>query len=163
MALNSWTFIDKSAWKEGPWNQEPDRLEWIDEATGLFCLILRKPSGALSGHVGVPSDHPFFLKPHHLLRLWVHHGISYSNFSHGQGESSIRYFSDLAAPNRIWWFGFSCDYEDDLCPARLAPRGHYRNIDYVMQEVINLAEQIRQRLHKQETVTQTVQRERILI
>ena len=153
MVLKSWTFIDKSTWKEGSWKQEPDRIEWIDDTTGLFCLILRKPSGALSGYVGVPSRHPFFLKPHDLLRLWVHRGISYSNLSRGREETGVRFTSASGNPGSIWWFGFSCDYEDDLCPARNAPRGHYRDVEYVTHEVISLIEQIEQRSSKMQEAT----------
>ena len=26
-------------WGEGPWNNEPDHAVWVDEATGLDCMI----------------------------------------------------------------------------------------------------------------------------
>lgn len=153
MVLDRWTFIDKATWKEGPWKQEPDRIEWIDTSTGLFCLILRKPSGALSGYVGVPSGHPFFLSPHHLLGLWVHRGLSYSNVSRGHEATGIRFTSDSETTGSIWWFGFSCDYEDDLCPARSAPRGYYRDIEYVTQEISSLIAQIKQRSSKRQAAS----------
>lgn len=49
---------DKTLWGDGPWQTEPDRKEWIDPATGLTCLIVRGPVGALCGYVGVPDTHP---------------------------------------------------------------------------------------------------------
>lgn len=52
--------VDKSGWGPGPWNDEPDKRQWQDEATGLPCLIVRSPVGALCGYVGVPPDHPAY-------------------------------------------------------------------------------------------------------
>ena len=39
--------------KEGPWRDEPDKLSWIDKATGMPCIILRARLGTLSGYVAV--------------------------------------------------------------------------------------------------------------
>lgn len=159
MPLNRWTFIDKSTWKDGPWKQEPDRIEWIDNTTGLFCLIVRKPSGVLSGYVGVRKDHPFFLHPHHLLRLWVHRGLSYCNLSRGDDETGIRYTFSSQDSGRIWWFGFSCDSEDDLFPAYRSSLGQYRDIEYVTQEIVSLIEQIQERSRKMQQATTSTRRE----
>lgn len=52
--------IDKSQWGDGPWQSEPDKIQWQDEATGLPCLIVRGPVGALCGYVGVPKTHPAY-------------------------------------------------------------------------------------------------------
>jgi hypothetical protein len=60
-----WQRIDKSTWPVGPWNAEPDKVQWVDEATGLDCLIVRNNGGALCGYVGVPEGHPW-------------HGVDYS-------------------------------------------------------------------------------------
>jgi hypothetical protein len=57
--------IDKTGWGEGPWLGEPDKRQWRDPATGLPCLIVRSPSGALCGYVGVSVGHPL-------------HGVDYS-------------------------------------------------------------------------------------
>lgn len=51
---------DKAGWGEGPWQSEPDKRQWQDEATGLPCLIVRGPVGALCGYVGVPLEHPAY-------------------------------------------------------------------------------------------------------
>lgn len=50
--------IDKSQWGEGPWQDEPDKIQWQDEETGLPCLIVRGHMGFLCGYVGVGPDHP---------------------------------------------------------------------------------------------------------
>jgi hypothetical protein len=53
---------DKSTWGRGEWQDEPDKVQWKDEATGLPCLIVRNWSGALCGYVGVTEGHPFYEK-----------------------------------------------------------------------------------------------------
>lgn len=50
----------KSEWKAGPWHNEPDKKQWSDAETGLPCLIVRGPVGALCGYVGVTKGHPFY-------------------------------------------------------------------------------------------------------
>jgi hypothetical protein len=50
--------VDKAEWVRGPWDDEPDKLQWQDEETSLPCLIVRGPAGALCGYVGVPKEHP---------------------------------------------------------------------------------------------------------
>lgn len=53
--------IDKSQWLDGPWRDEPDIAEWVDEGSRLPCLVLRHPQlGSLCGYVGVPPDHPAY-------------------------------------------------------------------------------------------------------
>lgn len=51
---------DRSEWSPGPWDAEPDKIQWQDEATGLPCLIVRNYAGALCGYVGVSKGHPLF-------------------------------------------------------------------------------------------------------
>lgn len=60
MEPRSYTTVDKSAWGDGPWQSEPDKMQWRDETTGLVCLIVRGPLGALCGYVGVPEKHPAY-------------------------------------------------------------------------------------------------------
>lgn len=51
---------DKESWGVGPWTDEPDKVSWVDEETGLDCMIVRNYGGALCGYVGVPETHPLF-------------------------------------------------------------------------------------------------------
>lgn len=60
METREYRTVDKSAWGPGPWQDEPDKRQWQDEATGLPCLIVRNPAGALCGYVGVSKEHPAF-------------------------------------------------------------------------------------------------------
>lgn len=52
--------VSKEGWSEGPWHDEPDKVQWQDEATRLPCLIVRGPGGNWCGYVGVTKGHPFF-------------------------------------------------------------------------------------------------------
>lgn len=60
--MKTWNNTDKSDWIEGEWKDEPDKCQWVDGATGLDCLIVRGPFGALCGYVGVPESHPYYGK-----------------------------------------------------------------------------------------------------
>ena len=51
------TPIDKATWGDGPWQTEPDRVEWTH--AGLPCLALRnKTFGGWCGYAAVPPGHP---------------------------------------------------------------------------------------------------------
>lgn len=52
---------DKSAWGPGPWQEEPDKVQWLDEASGLPCLAVRNEQyGNWCGYVGVSAGHPLY-------------------------------------------------------------------------------------------------------
>lgn len=59
MKTKEWANTPKDDWRPGPWLNEPDKVQWVDEETGLDCLIVRGPSGVLCGYVGVPPEHPW--------------------------------------------------------------------------------------------------------
>lgn len=54
------TYVNKDDWGDGPWQDEPDKIQWVDPDTLLDCLIVRGPAGALCGYVGVDETHPLF-------------------------------------------------------------------------------------------------------
>jgi hypothetical protein len=60
METKQYTYVDKSKWKRGIWDSEPDKIQFEDEATKMPCLIVRGPSGSLCGYVGVSEGHPLF-------------------------------------------------------------------------------------------------------
>jgi len=70
---------DKSAWGGGPWDDEPDKVQWIDKETDLDCLIVRNRGGALCGYVGVPPSHPWFEKGYDDVDVSVHGGLTFSD------------------------------------------------------------------------------------
>lgn len=68
--------IPKSQWGNGPWQQEPDQLRWVDKATGYTCVILRAMEiGHLCGYVGVMPNHPA-------------HGLHYNGCTTEEAEAS---------------------------------------------------------------------------
>ena len=156
--------IDKSAWERGPWDDEPDKKQWRDPSTGLACLIVRGPLGALCGYVGVPSGHPwhgkdyddcgtYMPKPEGYEDDWyprVHGGLT---FAKGCGHSSdpaygICHIPGADQPDDAWWLGFDCAHCDDYTSmthtdayrAQWPSRGQiYRDQAYVEREVAQLA------------------------
>lgn len=158
------TFIDKSGWGGGPWQAEPDKVQWTDAATGMPCLVVRGPSyGSLCGYVGVAEGHPLFGVEYDRVEddLDVHGGLTYSDFcqeAEGAEDHGICHVPQPGQPDRVWWFGFDTAHAGDLAPAmealrrrlpslKLAPRGNlpeevYRDLTYVQAECARLAEQL---------------------
>lgn len=155
--------VDKSEWGDGPWQRESDKMQWIDEATGLDCLIVRVPwTGHLCGYVGVPETHPAFGldydKANELAsinednyRLFnVHGGLTFAGAcQEGAEEDGICHVPQPGRPDRVWWFGFDMAHLDDLMPAseaRLSLWSHqrdvYRTVEYVQGECTHLASQL---------------------
>lgn len=142
---------------EGDWNSEPDKIQWVDEATGLDCLMHRAPGGHWCGYVGVSEGHPAFGKDYEGVEVEAHGGLTYSDFCQDTGDESygICHIPEPGRPHRVWWLGFDCAHSGDLSPAydRLPgmaeiraryPRNPdtYRNREYVENEVTKLAQQL---------------------
>ena len=148
-----YTTVDKSEWGPGEWQDEPDKVQWKDERSGLACLVKRGPVGAWCGYVGVAPDHPAFEKDYDDVDVEVHGGLTYAAAcQHGPEESSICHIPDPGEPDNVWWFGFDCAHLHDLAPAMAArdrERGwaafdveEYRDVDYARRETSHLAEQL---------------------
>lgn len=118
----SWTHRDKSEWGDGPWQDEPDKVVWVDETTGLDCMIHRGPPGALCGYVGVPRSHPWYGRQFDddvYREVDVHGGLSYGAPCDPDGteESGICHVPALGREHDLWWVGFSCSgYLTDMAP-----------------------------------------------
>lgn len=139
---------DKSKWGAGPWQDEPDKKQWRDEATGLPCLIVRGHHGALCGYVGVAPGHPW-----HGLSYGdepagcdVHGGLTFASACSAGGEAEgICHKPDAGEPDHVWWFGFDCWHCSDLAPgsASSAPDDCvYRPLAYVEGQCASLATQL---------------------
>jgi hypothetical protein len=162
MATTEQIPYDKSSWGDGPWQTEPDRVEWRDEATGYTCLITRHRSfGNLCGYVAVPPGHPLHGKEYEDVDLYAHGGVNYSDACSGQ----ICHVPAPGEPDNVWWFGFDCSHMLDYSPA-LDMRTRklmgdkwtppvmpevYRELDYVREVCTELARQ----LYEQSTQSQT--------
>lgn len=153
--------IDKSAWGDGPWQHEPDRVEW--DHAGLPCLALRgQRSGNWCGYAAVPPGHPLHGKHFDATDVDVHGGLTYANRCAGH----ICHVPKPGEPDDVWWFGFDCAHCGDFTPAVDAtlraigardepPYDHaaaiaandwtvevYRTLAYVQTETNRLAEQL---------------------
>jgi hypothetical protein len=170
MQTKEYRTVDKSSWGPGPWLDEPDKMQWKDEATGLPCLIVRGPAGALCGYVGVAEGHPWHGKSygdaigacnedcdpengyHSMHRIDsdidVHGGLTFSDACADTTDESrhICHVPDPGEPDHVWWFGFDCAHYRDFCPGREASSlfndGDYRDVPYVRGQVQNLARQL---------------------
>lgn len=159
--------VDRSGWESGPWDGEPDKAVWVDEATGLDCMIVRQErSGHLCGYVGVGPDHPWHGvgyygcvneactadedESHYECspdsRVSVHGGVTFAEgcIPDDSGpERGICHIEQPGRPDPVWWFGFDCRHFNDRSPKHDTwEQGEYRTYDYVQGEVQSLAAQI---------------------
>lgn len=165
METKEWRYVDKSSWHAGPWHDEPDKRQWVDEDTGLPCLIVRGPSGALCGYVGVSRAHPLYGTDydarvhsncpdgdwcmHSAVDVDVHGGLTFADRCRpGEGDRGICHVVEPGEDDDVWWFGFDCAHYLDLAPAHSReyaydPSAAYRGIRYVTNQVTSLAEQLK--------------------
>lgn len=147
--MKTWNTKDKTNWQRGEWDNEPDKAQWVDETTGLDCLIVRNNSGALCGYVGVPESNPHFEKDydHEGLDFGVHGGLTFADRCHDTGDEAkdICHSEECAANKIVWWLGFDCAHSGDLTPKYDRDYGFdstYKNFGYVKDEVTALAGQL---------------------
>ena len=155
MEHKTWTTTDKSSWGPGPWQDEPDKEQYADEATGLPCLIKRNHFGALCGYVGVSEGHPWFGKDYSNIDADVHGSLTYADFcQEGDDEGeTICHIPAPGEPDRVFWLGFDCGHSFDIAPAMEArdmergwepirmPESSYKTVAYVKAECAQLAGQ----------------------
>lgn len=122
--------IDKGDWGDGPWQQEPDKVQWIDEATGLPCLAVRNSDmGHWCGYVGVPEGHPAYGLDYSAADtlveegedgdggLSVHGGLTFAGpCQEGDEATSICHVPAPGQPDKVWWLGFDCAHSWDIRP-----------------------------------------------
>jgi hypothetical protein len=148
--------IDKSTWGDGPWQTEPDRLQW--QHAGYACLIVRHPRhGFLCGYVGVDSEHPYFGENWREFteHLQTRVDVNYSDKCGG----AVCHVPEPGMPANVWWIGFDCGHAFDVAPAlnareralgmpefsnfspQLRPR--YKTVEYVKAKCEELARELR--------------------
>ena len=153
---------DRTGWAPGPWDDEPDRLHWVDPGTNLDCLAVRNRMGGWCGYVGLPSGHRFHGKTFSAVAVEmdvsVHGGLTYS--AECQPDGPICHTPEPGQPDGLWWLGFDCGHAMDHQPGlaatlrRLDAQFHhdyadviearevYKTLDYVIDETTGLAEQL---------------------
>lgn len=141
-------WVDRTDWDSGPWDDEPDRIEWRSQ--GMPCLIVRNGSGALCGYVGVPPGHPWHGKGYDYADASVHGGLTYADKCQAGGH--ICHVARPGEPDDVWWLGFDCAHSGDVSPkyTALAKKNpiftpgrneRYRDARFVRGEVESLARQ----------------------
>lgn len=158
-AMRTYRFAAIHPTSAGPWADEPDKAQWVDDATDLDCLIVRNRSGALCGYVGVPADHPWHGRGCDVVDdVRVYGGLTFANFCQdgdGDGDGgdgpSVCHVPEAGRPADVWWFGFDCGHAFDLAPnfadlvrsLGLPGDGNvYRDFAFVQREVSLLAAQV---------------------
>lgn len=106
---------------------EGDYKEWIytcKNGLEFKCIIKRTPHGKhLCGYVLLTKDNKYFEVEYDDIRIHVHGGLTFSDFY----ES-------------VWMVGFDCGHYNDYQPAYEYSSGVYRDMEYVINECQNLAE-----------------------
>lgn len=157
--MRTWNLPKVHPTTDGPWAAEPDKAQWIDEATDLDCLAKRNQFGTWCGYAGVPPGHPWWgtLYDERLTDLEcapddiisVHGGLTYSDLC--DEEAGICHVPDIGRPANVWWFGFDCAHAGDFMPIaetypvygmRLSNSGRYWTLDDVRTETTSLASQL---------------------
>jgi len=133
--------VARAGWGSGPWDNEPDRVEWRCPDTSFACLMVRNGMGAWCGYVGVPSTHPFHGDGYdEHYDLCVHGGLTYAEACSGR----VCHVPEPGESDDVWWFGFDCGHWRDTIPAMPTPLSHteYRDVAFVKAEVKRLAHQL---------------------
>ena len=164
--MKEYRWTDRKDWGEGPWKDEPDKIQWVDEETGLDCLMHRHQfMGHWCGYVGVAEGHPLFGKDYEQAdNLEVHGGITFGDYC-DEGEDpahGICHVPEEGRPERVYWLGFDCGHYHDEAPYMIhekRPGGHrhdlalhspgyrecrkYRDMAFVKAECKALAKQLK--------------------
>lgn len=137
---------------DGPWNSEADKVAWVDEETGLGCIMLRQEDGTMSGYVGVGIGHPLFgfeadAIPVAIANI-VHGGVTYSKacevnrfarqawgkpreerytVCHVTRVRLVQEYRTVQTTEDefhedLWWLGFDTNHAGDLVPNDRANR-----------------------------------------
>lgn len=144
--------LDRTGWSSGPWDDEPDRVDF--RAHGFPCFVNRNRFGSWCGYVGVPVGHPYYGEDYDDLDVVVHGGLTYA--SKCQGD--LCHTPEPGESDDVWWLGFDCGHAWDKSPGMDATlrkvgvdpvaleasdfRMAYRTLEYVREETENLAEQL---------------------
>ena len=145
-ALQVYHNPDRRPSSNGPWNDEADKVAWVDEETGLGCIMLRQKNGTISGYVSVDPRHPLFGFEADAVPVGVsntvHGGVTYAKECEvnrferrAQGKPRrerytvchttwIRTVQDFRTVQTtkdefhedLWWLGFDTDHAGDLVP-----------------------------------------------
>ena len=161
MKTIEYTTIDRGeqGWPSGPWDGEPDKVQWPDPETGLPCLAVRhSTSGHWCGYVGVDESHPLHGEEYGAPDVDVHGGLTFSGSCQPSETESrgVCHVPSEGEPDHVWWFGFDCAHAWDLSPVAyrfsqerggiwgIDPDSVYRDLNYVKAHCRMLAKQLKE-------------------
>lgn len=140
-------WMPRSAWPPGPWQNEPDRVQWRDRGSGLDCLALRQHGGFWCGYVAMPPGHPWHGADFDDVKVVVHGGLTFAApcMTEGDHRERVCHLVLPGDPDDVWWLGFDSAHGGDLMPfmAGLHAGDTYRTIGYVTGQCELLAYQAR--------------------
>lgn len=158
--------VDRSGWGPGPWDGEPDKVQWTDEATGYPCIASRgNPRfGNWCGYVAVPPGHRFHGASYDDVDVEVHGGLTFSAScaEDAPQEIAICHVPEPGEPADVWWLGWDAGHAFDIAPGLDAstrehdprslllpenrpaswPVSTYKTLEYVKRECAELARQL---------------------
>ena len=135
----------------GPWDDEPDKVQWVDEVTDYDCLAVRNPLGAWCGYVGLPPGHPWHGRGYSDIEdvIRVHGGLTFASSCNEEAPEGhgICHVPFPGRPDDVWWLGFDCAHAGDRIPCMedFSVPGWpdvYRDLEYVRAECAFLARQL---------------------
>lgn len=142
--MKTYQTIDKSAWGDGPWQNEPDEIFWRQGS--YECLIRRSHfSGAFCGYVVLPRGHRLEATPaRDLEHIRVHGGVTFSS-----ELNMLRELGTVEIDLGRWAIGFDAAHPEDYSPgfalnAGINPFGdprYYRDVEFMKRQLISLAAQ----------------------
>lgn len=145
--------LDKSAWPDGPWKEEPDLQAWKTEVGYPALIVRNEVCGNLCGYVFINDKHPWHgLEFTHdsCKDVKVHGGLNYSG-------SELAPLGMKIDASPLWGFGFDCGHSYDYLPGMVAiissldnnpftqafEGGAYRDVAYAMEQCESLAAQLK--------------------
>lgn len=141
--------INKSTWGHGKWQDEPDKIQWLDTETGLPCLANRhKSNGHWCGYVGIPLLHPLYGLGYDEPDVHVHGGLTFAGRCiDGPEDEVVCHVVEPGEDDNVWWFGFDCAHGGDVLPGlsaslpefRIHEWDTYRSLPYVQSVCHDLA------------------------
>jgi hypothetical protein len=152
--MRTWTFPERRPAPGGPWDDEPDKAQWVDGTTDLDCLIVRNHMGALCGYVGLPPDHPLHGKGYDdVPDVDVHGGLTFADSCQEGAEDGpgVCHVPEPGRPAKVWWLGFDCAHGFDIIPKMREfyagasfsyDHAAYKTFAHVQAEVTSLARQL---------------------
>jgi len=131
---------DRNQWQQPeiiPENERTlDKQQWLDEETGMPCLMVRNFSGVWCGYVGVNNNHPLYgigygagyasdvdLDKDQSDMLNAAHNAAHaeltfsSKCSPDDKEHGICHIVEDGEDDNVWWFGFDCGHSYDKSPS----------------------------------------------